>query len=207
MHAHGTTRAPSACFFSGTQKAPAGFVSRNIESCGVLTEEDILRIPIMLADILVFALAAGAANGLSSVGSRRSVVVGGLSSAVIGISPTKTAAEVPVDPFNSMCLGFGCNSVKGVELSSGTPKPTDEESMSWADFLAAIDEKKVARVDFFDVNMQKAYAVLNDDVRILIGEGYPIEAGNSWSSTTFVARILNNNKVPYTFLTELKRRV
>ena len=32
-------------------------------------------------------------------------------------------ADVPIDPFNSMCLGFGCNSPQGVD-SPGAPAPT-----------------------------------------------------------------------------------
>lgn len=99
--------------------------------------------------------------------------------AATGAQPA--VADVPVDPFNSMCLGFGCNSVKGIEKTSGLAKPIGEDSIAWTDFLRALDENRIARVEFVDVNMQKAYAVFKDpQTRILIGEGYPIESGNSW---------------------------
>ena len=35
-------------------------------------------------------------------------------------------ADVPIDPFNSMCLGFGCNSPQGVD-SPGAPAPTSAQ--------------------------------------------------------------------------------
>ena len=35
-------------------------------------------------------------------------------------------ADVPIDPFNSMCLGFGCNSPQGVD-SPGAPVPTSAQ--------------------------------------------------------------------------------
>lgn len=140
--------------------------------------------------------------------SRRSLFAAAAASLSPRLLPAR--ADVPTDPFNSMCLGFGCNSVQGVDRISGAPKPTDEDSIAWLDFLKALDDNRVARVDFVDVTMRKAYAVLKDGQQgttvILIGEGYPIEVGNSWSSTAFVARILQNRGIGYTFLNDLKRK-
>lgn len=112
---------------------------------------------------------------------------------------------VPVDPFNSMCFGFGCNAPQGVE-EAGAPAPTDEESIPWQQVMKLIDEKKVTKVEFDSVSMNKAYAFTDDLGRIRIGEGYPIEDGRSWSSPLFVTRILDNNQIKYSYAEGLKRR-
>ena len=38
-----------------------------------------------------------------------------LAGAAAVFAPTAARADVPIDPFNSMCLGFGCNSPQGVD--------------------------------------------------------------------------------------------
>ena len=113
-------------------------------------------------------------------------------------------ADVPVDPFNSMCLGFGCNSPQGVD-SPGAPAPTDEDSIPWKQALELIDAKKVKSVEFNDVAMDKCWVVTSDG-RFRVGEGYPIEDGRSWSSPLFVTRILDNNQIPRTYVGGLKRK-
>mmetsp|Transcript_12882 Transcript_12882/g.38887 ORF Transcript_12882/g.38887 Transcript_12882/m.38887 type:complete len:173 (-) Transcript_12882:946-1464(-) len=142
--------------------------------------------------------------------TRRLALAAGLSFAAATTTTLPPAsAEVSVDPFNSMCLGFGCNSAQGVDRPFGAAKPTDEDSIDWAAFLAALEARQVARVEFDDVRMNKAWAILSDgDLprRIRVGEGYPVESGQSWSSTLFVARILQNFKVSYTFLGGLKSK-
>ena len=113
-------------------------------------------------------------------------------------------ADVPIDPFNSMCLGFGCNSPQGVD-SPGAPAPTDEDSIPWKQALELIDAKKVKSVEFDDVAMDKCWVVTSDG-RFRVGEGYPIEDGRSWSSPLFVTRILDNNQIPRTYVGGLKRK-
>ena len=49
-----------------------------------------------------------------------------LAGAAAVFAPTAARADVPVDPFNSMCLGFGCNSPQGVD-SPGAPAPTSAQ--------------------------------------------------------------------------------
>ena len=70
-------------------------------------------------------------------------------------------ADVPIDPFNSMCLGFGCNSPQGVD-SPGAPAPTDEDSIPWKQALELIDARKVKSVEFDDVAMDKCWVVTSD---------------------------------------------
>ena len=49
-----------------------------------------------------------------------------LAGAAAVFAPTAARADVPIDPFNSMCLGFGCNSPQGVD-SPGAPAPTSAQ--------------------------------------------------------------------------------
>ena len=94
-----------------------------------------------------------------------------LAGAAAVFAPTAARADVPVDPFNSMCLGFGCNSPQGVD-SPGAPAPTDEDSIPWKQALELIEAKKVKSVEFNDVAMDKCWVVTNDG-RFRVGEGYP----------------------------------
>ena len=38
---------------------------------------------------------------------------------------------------------------------------------------------------------------INPSIQVRIGEGWPVEISNSWSSPTWVVRILQNENVPY----------
>ncbi|KAJ8600747.1 hypothetical protein CTAYLR_003939 [Chrysophaeum taylorii] len=165
----------------------------------------------MVVQVFVIALmtATTAVHGLEGSVLRRTLVKIPVSIAIAAAQPA--VADVPVDPFNSMCLGFGCNSPRGVD-EPGLSKPLEEDSIDWASFLRILDDGGVASVEFEDVTMAKAWAFLKPDDeakplrRIRIGEGYPLDAGDSWSSTLFVARILQNKQVGYSFMTGLKRR-
>ena len=84
-----------------------------------------------------------------------------LAGAAAVFAPTAARADVPVDPFNSMCLGFGCNSPQGVD-SPGAPAPTDEDSIPWKQALELIEAKKVKSVEFNDVAMDKCWVVTSD---------------------------------------------
>ena len=53
--------------------------------------------------------------------------------------------------------------------------------------------------------MNKAW-ITTSEGRTRIGEGYPIEDGRTWSSPLFVTRILDNNRIPYSYKGALKRR-
>ena len=94
-----------------------------------------------------------------------------LAGAAAVFAPTVARGDVPVDPFNSMCLGFGCNSPQGVD-SPGAPAPTDEDSIPWKQALELIEAKKVKSVEFNDVAMDKCWVVTADG-RFRVGEGYP----------------------------------
>eukprot|EP00752_Nemacystus_decipiens_P010559 g9402.t2 len=118
--------------------------------------------------------------------------------------PAVVAEELPAgtNPFTSICMGFGCGEFQGLDYP-GAPAPTDEESITFKSFLESLDKGLVAKVDFL-ANGNKAYAFVKpsatgEPTRIRVGEGYPDEQGNGWSSPLWVVRALNDRNVPYHF--------
>ena len=51
----------------------------------------------------------------------------------------------------------------------------------------------------------EAYA-MTDNKSMRIGEGWPVEVSNSWSSPTWVVRILENEGIPYAWNFNLKAK-
>lgn len=89
----------------------------------------------------------------------------------------------------------------GAQDYPGAPAPTDEESITFKTFLDSLDKGVVAKVDFLSGG-DKAYAFLKpagggsgEPTRIRIGEGYPDEQTNGWSSPLWVVRALNDRNV------------
>lgn len=86
----------------------------------------------------------------------------------------------------------------------GAPAPTDEDSITFKSFLDSLDKGLVARVEFRSGG-NKAYAFLKgasagtegerELTRIRIGEGYPEEQNNGWSSPLWVIRALRDRNV------------
>ncbi|CAN0038186.1 unnamed protein product, partial [Laminaria digitata] len=112
------------------------------------------------------------------------------------------AEDLPpgTNPFTSICMGFGCGEFQGLDYP-GAPAPTDEESITFKIFLDSLDKGLVAKVDFLSGG-DKAYAFLKPSgggngelTRIRVGEGYPDEQTNGWSSPLWVVRALNDRNV------------
>mmetsp|Transcript_5240 Transcript_5240/g.9234 ORF Transcript_5240/g.9234 Transcript_5240/m.9234 type:complete len:213 (-) Transcript_5240:100-738(-) len=123
------------------------------------------------------------------------------------VQPAAAYEADEINVFNSICMGFGCGAFNDPTFA-GAPKPADEDSISYMDFLKQLDAGKVEKVDFFE-NGNRAYAYLRGDAegtagtRIRIGEGYPIDQTKGWSSPLWVVRSLENKKVPYQFSYDL----
>lgn len=101
------------------------------------------------------------------------------------------------------CLGFGCNPYGDIGFNGLSKEAAPPGSMPYSEFLAALKAKKVERVIFEPPAGDEAYAVI-DGNKIRVGEGWPIEMPNSWSSPSWVVRILENEKVPYTWNFDLR---
>lgn len=132
--------------------------------------------------------------------TRRGAVGAALS---IALRPRTARAE---GSFGATCLGFGCNAYQNTDYDGMTKSEAPAGSMPYADFLDVVKEKKVTFVEFLPPAGDEAYATMADGARIRVGEGWPMEIGNSWSSPMWVGRILKNAEVPYKFAYDLKMK-
>lgn len=103
------------------------------------------------------------------------------------------------------CLGFGCNPYGDLGFNGLPAEQATPGSMPYPEFLKAIKAKKVEGVVFQPPNGDVAYALI-DGKSVRMGEGWPVEIANSWSSPTWVVRILENEGVPYAWNFDLKAR-
>lgn len=161
---------------------------------------------------MLFLIGASTA-ALTSPGqlaSRRAAVFGGLASML-----TPPLAAVANDPIGvtgreggalaATCLGFGCNPYGNPGFNGMAKEAAPPGSIPYSDFLAAVKDKKVEGVVFEPPSGDVAYAII-DGKSVRIGEGWPIEVSNSWSSPTWVVRILENENVPYAWNFNLKAK-
>ncbi|GMH63099.1 hypothetical protein TrVE_jg6095 [Triparma verrucosa] len=146
----------------------------------------------------------------SSSSDRRSLLLG-LATVIAGVSsPWEARAgemrgDVALTPLNSLAFQY-----RGSD-NPGAPKPLDEPSIDYADFITLLNDGYVKFVEFLAPNGDKAYATIvlasKDDkdkkdaetMRIRIGRGYPTEDPEGWSSPSFVIRTVKEKNVPYKF--------
>lgn len=86
---------------------------------------------------------------------------------------------------------------------SGAEEEAVAATITYADFLEAAKNKKIKGVVFMPPSGDVAYALIGEG-KFRVGEGWPIEVSNSWSSPTYVARILQNLDVPYVYAFDLQ---
>lgn len=135
----------------------------------------------------------------SSIGA----LVGGsllLPSAALAEAETMERGGVPLTPFNSLAFNY-----RGGDSPTVDGSTLDEPSISYAEFLEKLNSNQVTFVEFLAPNGDKAYATFksdesNESKPIRIGEGYPIEDPEGWSSPAFVIKAVAKAKVPYKFV-------
>ena len=103
-------------------------------------------------------------------------------------------------PFNSLAFNY-----RGGESPTVATAELNEPSVSYAEFLEKLNADQVTFVEFLAPNGDKAYATFksedsNNSNPIRIGEGYPIEDPEGWSSPAFVIKAVAKAKVPYKFV-------
>ena len=116
-----------------------------------------------------------------------------------------TGAEVrgtPVTPFNGLIFQYRGNDFGGLQAAD-----LNEPSVSYKEFVERLEKGEVEFVEFMAPNGDAAYVTFKGaggDSRkaadpIRIGEGYPIEQADGWSSPAFAVRTVKNAGVPYKF--------
>lgn len=101
-----------------------------------------------------------------------------------------TRGGVPLTPFNGLTFNYRGNTNNGLDAST-----LNEPSIPYVDFLKKLDADEVEFVEFLAPNGDAAYATFKkkegEEIvnRIRIGEGYPIEDPEGWSSPAFVVKV------------------
>jgi hypothetical protein len=116
-------------------------------------------------------------------------------------SPTDAmAAEdirgIPLTPFNGLIFNYKGSDFAGLDAST-----LNEPSIPYQEFVQKLKGGQVAFVEFLAPYGDVAYVTFKDAGAkpIRIGEGYPIEQHDGWSSPAFAIRTVVNEGVPYKF--------
>ena len=131
--------------------------------------------------------------------SRRSLLIGALGASLLTtVAPNAVMAqdEIPITPFNGLIFNYRGSDYGGLDAST-----LDEPSVPFREFAERLSKGEVKFVEFLAPNGDEAYVTFKegDGKPIRIGEGYPIEKHDGWSSPAFVVRAVENYKVPYKF--------
>lgn len=147
--------------------------------------------------------------------SRRSVLASFLTTTIAAagmttvLFPLQALAEaetlerggVQLTPFNSLAFNYRGGSSPGVDATA-----LSEPSVSYSEFLEKLNSDQVAFVEFLAPNGDAAYATFKPASEggksepIRIGEGYPLEDPEGWSSPAFVIKAVAKKGVPYKFV-------
>mmetsp|Transcript_22752 Transcript_22752/g.27903 ORF Transcript_22752/g.27903 Transcript_22752/m.27903 type:complete len:186 (-) Transcript_22752:3421-3978(-) len=121
--------------------------------------------------------------------------------ASLAVDDDLTRGGVNLSPFNGLSFNYRGNDKNGLDAST-----IDEPSIPYVDFLKKLDEGDVEFVEFLAPNGDAAYATfkVKDGEKMMkpirIGEGYPIEDPEGWSSPAFVIKSVKKKGVAYKFI-------
>lgn len=126
-----------------------------------------------------------------------------LSRPIDNVAMADTGAEVrgtPVNAFNGLAFQY-----RGSEFNGLTASEINEPSISYQEFVSKLKTGDVLFVEFYAPDGDVAYATLkstsnNQSNKIRIGEGYPIEQHDGYSSPAFAIRTVKNANIPYKFV-------
>eukprot|EP00541_Cyclophora_tenuis_P009768 CAMPEP_0116579914 /NCGR_PEP_ID=MMETSP0397-20121206/22499_1 /TAXON_ID=216820 /ORGANISM="Cyclophora tenuis, Strain ECT3854" /LENGTH=215 /DNA_ID=CAMNT_0004109413 /DNA_START=70 /DNA_END=717 /DNA_ORIENTATION=+ len=135
---------------------------------------------------------------------RRSVLssflLSGAAASLVGRKPAQ-AEEIPITPFNGLIFNYrSSDQFTGLDAST-----LNEPSVPFLEFGEKLKGGQVAFVEFLAPDGDAAYVTFKpseedqNPTPIRIGEGYPTEQHDGWSSPAFVVRALQNYNVPYKF--------
>jgi hypothetical protein len=112
---------------------------------------------------------------------------------------------IKLTPMNSLTFNYRGGDFAG--LDGNTLLRKDQPTISYQEFLEKLDNGEIFYVEFLAPNGDEAYATLKEkggnkatSSPLRIGDGYPIEKNDGWSSPTFTIRSLKDRGVPYKFV-------
>jgi hypothetical protein len=137
-----------------------------------------------------------------------SAVIAAASSLVTSTGAANAAQEteyrqgIEVTPFNGLIFNYRNSQFGGLDATDLNGEP----SVSYAEFCQKLKDGQVEFVEFMAPDGDKAYVTFKPLQEgqakvppIRIGEGYPIEQHDGWSSPAFAVRSVKNAGVPYKF--------
>jgi hypothetical protein len=112
-----------------------------------------------------------------------------------------TTNDIPWTAFNGLIFNYRGSGFNGLDAST-----LQEPSVPFVEFGSRLQRGEVDHVEFYAPDGDVAYVTFRKDGAdtteppIRIGEGYPIEQHDGYSSPAFVIRALKNYNVPYKFI-------
>lgn len=142
------------------------------------------------------------------------VISGSAAACLISMPKTAFAQEtemrqgIEVNAFNGLAFNYRGGEYDGLDAST-----LNEPSISYKDFNTFLKSNEVELVEFMAPDGDVAYVTLKGSAgadgeksttsqskRIRIGEGYPLEQHDGFSSPMFCVRTVKNAGVPYKFV-------
>jgi len=162
---------------------------------------------IAITSMMLAITTMNTANSLSLPSSdcRRSILlrIGGSASALLFSSQQQklafAAEEVKADVFGGLMFNYKNSKFNGLDASDLT-----EPSVPFLEFGDRLEKGEVVFVKFYAPDGDRAYVTFKssegEEKPIRIGEGFPVEQHDGYSSPSFVVRALQNRNVPYKFV-------
>jgi hypothetical protein len=146
---------------------------------------------------------------------RRSLLAAGVAMATLLTSTQAALAEqavetrqgIEVNAFNGLIFNYRGGAFGGLDAST-----LNEPSISYSEFNQKLKAGEVEFVEFLAPDGDAAYATFktagggSKAAPIRIGEGYPIEQHDGYSSPAFCVRAVKNAGVPYKFTVPALRK-
>ena len=148
-------------------------------------------------------------NVRSTQEARRSFLLGG-AALLAGAAPASAAMKLgdpnsvvgrEIQSFNGLIYNFQNTALNGGIDATKLKEP----SVPFIEFGERMKKGEVEFVEFIAPNGDEAYVTFKPtkegekEKRIRIGQGYPTESRDSWSSPAYVIRSVSNFGVPYKF--------
>jgi hypothetical protein len=146
-------------------------------------------------------VAEGAARSFAATVAAASIFAATTLTLTSPVQPVFAAGEpaeirgTKLSPLNSLAFQYRGSDFNGLDGAS-----IQGPSIKYSDFLDKLTAGDVTFVEFLAPSGDEAYATLKGGERIRIGQGFPVEQYDGWSSPAFAIRSVKEKGVPYKFV-------